>query len=792
MVAQLALLVIELAASYFLNRLTQPNGPRVTNPGAGLGDYGVPKPILFGEQVRITGVVIAQAEIKETVHKHKPITDYLFGGLIGGSLLPSVKTYTYSDTLAILIADRVNDEPIEGLVSLHAAGKLLFKATESAIVSETLDGQGRLVRRKYGKNKYCKSVTIYGGGFDQTADPILNAVLDDDQPGYRGSAYVVIEDLQLKDFGNAVPVPIDAQVKVKTGETMASVSETVCTAAGIDPTHDMSSTALSSMVVLGYGLTDEGSCWDAIKAVLPAFAIDAAEVAGQIRFYQRSQSLRATIPPDDMGAYIYGDAPPEKFNFTRQPDLRLPKEVSLTFVDAARDYQPNTAKAERTEGDSKSNINTSIPIVLTADQGASAAALMLWDAHLGRSQGRFTLTDTWNVEPGRAYAIPIVEQFVPYRVTRRTRGANGITEVEAVSDESVTYTASIAGGSGTPIDPGSTLFPDTRIVPLDGAILNDADDEYGFYVAMAGSDPSWSEGLIEGSLDGIAYLTLVDSGDGAAIGDVTGTLAAGPTDGLDDTLDTTTVLTVVLLHDGMTLASATDAELDAFANLAFVGKDGTGEYLQFKTATFVSGTTWQLTDLRRGRKGSDWAIAAHAGGEEFALLVDGGLFRLPATTLDSWGVPIDLRGRTFDQDEADADVVAFTNTGEGKRPYSPVNVTGSWDGSYNLTIAWDARSRLNAGGLGIDDQDNYEVEITTGAGRTITATGVELAAYSAANQTTDTITPGDSISGRVRQLSDVNDGRWRNFTLVGPNDQISLEDGITPLELEDGSDFEPG
>jgi hypothetical protein len=29
--------------------------------------------------------------------------------------------------------------------------------------------------------------------------------------------------------------------------------------------------------------------------------------------------------------------------------------------------------------------------------------------------------------------------------------------------------------------------------------------------------------------------------------------------------------------------------------------------------------------------------------------------------------------------------IAFTNTGEGKRPYSPVNVTGSWDGSNNLT-----------------------------------------------------------------------------------------------------------
>ena len=39
-----------------------------------------------------------------------------------------------------------------------------------------------------------------------------------------------------------------------------------------------------------------------------------------------------------------------------------------------------------------------------------------------------------------------------------------------------------------------------------------------------------------------------------------------------------------------------------------------------------------------------------------------------------------------------ADDVAFTNTGEGKRPYSPVNVEGSWDGSNNLTVTFDSVS----------------------------------------------------------------------------------------------------
>jgi hypothetical protein len=74
---------------------------------------------------------------------------------------------------------------------------------------------------------------------------------------------------------------------------------------------------------------------------------------------------------------------------------------------------------------------------------------------------------------------------------------------------------------------------------------------------------------------------------------------------------------------------------------------------------------------------------------------------------------------------------------------------------------------MNTGGLGVDDNFEFDVEIISGAGRTITVTA-EVAAYSALDQAADGIVPGDTIVGRVRQTSDVNDGRWRNFTLIGP------------------------
>jgi hypothetical protein len=783
--------IASLGIGFVMGRFTAQNGPRLGNLEAAGGEYGVPMPRGYGEKVRLTGAFIAQDDIEE--HKHKTSSKaaavaagaiggaaegFLIGGPVGaaigagvGAVLgfasPNHYYYTYSDTFALFFLDRTNDDPIEGLQKLWSSGKLIFSASQSSVVSETLDGDGKLIRRKYGKNKYFKSLTVYGGHTDQTVDPILAAEVDEES-GYVFSAYVVIEDLQLDTFGNSVPA-VDGLVNVKSGQTFAEVVEAICASADIDPDTEISSTALINYPMRGYTITSESTCFDAIKPLLPVFGVDVADVAGQIRFYKRSQTMRGTILPDDMGSYTYGESPPPRFMFRRENDLNLPQETSLTFVDPDRDFQANTATSARSEGSSSSNIAVSVNVVLSAGEGATTAALMHWDAWLGRTEVNFSLTDAWiGIEAGLAYAIPVADQYVPYRVTRKTRGANGIIEVEALSDESVTYTASVAGSSGTIPDEESTAFPDTRLVFIDGPIIQDRHDEYGYYIAMAGSEASWTRGSIESSPDGITFTTILDEPFQTVMGDVTGTLTAGTTDGLDDTLDTTTVLTVVLLHDGMELSSATDDELDGWANFAYVGKDGLGEYLQWKTATKVGVATWELTDLRRGRRGTDWAIATHASGEEFAVLDGEGLYRFVYSDETDWGNEYTFRGVTLHQDSDDADEQTFTNTGEGKRPFSPVNVEGTWDGSYNLTATFDSRSRLFAGGLGIDDNFEFDVEITNATPVRSMTVSAETFSYSAADQVTDGLIAGQIVEGRVRQTSDVNDGRWREFIIFGP------------------------
>lgn len=799
--------IANLAFSYVLGRFTAQDGPRLDNLQASGGDYGTPMARGYGSGVRVTGAFIAQDDIEETKHKigSKGIATiagavggaaqgFMIGGPIGaviggaiGGLLgfasPNQYYYTYSCTFAVFLIDRTDDNPAENLLKIWAGGKLIFN--NETVTSETFGSDGRLIKRKYKKNKYFKSVTFYTGHTEQNVDPILAAEVNE-EVGYVYSCYVVIEDLQLDTWGNVVPTS-EHLVQPASNQSLADCVEQIVTVAGIDPLREISTTALTASVMEGYLIPSESTCWDAIKPLLPAFAFDAAEVSGSVRFFKRSQFMRSTISLSQMGAHEYGEQPGPEFTYNRAADVDLPKETSLTFIDPNRDYQPNTMTSRRSEGDARSNVSTQILLTMQPSAAASAVSLMHWDAWLGRSSARFNLMDNWNsLAVGHAYGLPVDDEVVPFRISRRTRGANGVIEVEAISDESIVYTANVTGTSGLPPDEPDTGFADTRLVFIDGAIHEDGHDDYGFYIAMAGTANDWPRALVQASGDGGAtWADIFDQPGECVMGDVALAIGAGTTSGLDDTLDATTVVTVIVLHDGMIFTNATDAQLDAHANMFWLGKDGFGEYIQFKTATQTAERTWQLTNLRRGRRGSDWAMATHVAAEELVMLGDGGIFRLSYSDTSQWGVPMKFRGVTLHQDEVDAAIIDVENSGEGKRPFSPINVEGTWDGSFNLTATFDHRPRMFDGSLGVDDNFEFDVEILNATPvRTIVVTA-ETFGYTAAQQTSDGLTPGDTVIGRVRQTSDVYDGRWRNFTLIGPNAALMLEDDTTFLHLED-------
>lgn len=98
------------------------------------------------------------------------------GGGKGGSPRPVTTTYTYTVSLAIALC--------EGVIS--RVGRIWADGVELA--PEDLN------------------MRVYPGSADQLPDPKIAAIEGlDATPAYRGTAYVVFEDLQLSQFGNRVP-----------------------------------------------------------------------------------------------------------------------------------------------------------------------------------------------------------------------------------------------------------------------------------------------------------------------------------------------------------------------------------------------------------------------------------------------------------------------------------------------------------------------------------------------------------------------------------------------------------
>ncbi len=125
-------------------------------------------------RTRVAGQIIWATRFKETVHTK---TSRSGGGKgSSGGHSTSTQTYSYSISLALALC--------EGEIA--RVGRIWADGSEVDL--STLNWR------------------VYNGAVDQQPDPLIEAIEGSDAvPAYRGTAYVVIEDLQLGAYGNRVP-----------------------------------------------------------------------------------------------------------------------------------------------------------------------------------------------------------------------------------------------------------------------------------------------------------------------------------------------------------------------------------------------------------------------------------------------------------------------------------------------------------------------------------------------------------------------------------------------------------
>lgn len=276
-------------------------------------------------------------------------------------------------------------------------------------------------------------------------------------------------------------------------------------------------------------------------------------------------------------------------------------------------------------------------------------------------------------------------------------------------------------------------------------ILRDADSDAGFYLSIrAPQITSWPGAAIYRSDDaGATWASVGSVAQGAIEGTTASAVAACP---IPHVWDYNSTVRVTLTNTAHTLSSTSIAFVKAGANFAKVGK----ELLQFRTATSLGSGVYLLSNLLRGRKGTEWATGTHVAGERFVLMTTAtarpaqGVVRVPGSNSDVGTKPLYQAVSNGTASPSAADATAIRHTGEALRPWRPAHLRARALESGNISITWRGRSRFTtptglAKPLPSEAPEAYRVEIYNAARkriRTISASSTS-ATYTAAQQATD-------------------------------------------------------
>ena len=480
----------------------------------------------------------------------------------------------------------------------------------------------------------------------------------------------------------------------------------------------------------------------------------------KVKFVPRGGATVASIAYEELGASEGGDDE-TPFGLNENNEIEIPAWKVLKYINIDNDYQPGAETSDRLISASALTLETmQYDIGLAPAEAKGVVDTTLLDQSASRYSGEIRLlgdypelepTDTILVtdSDGSVYRLRIVERrdsypLMTYQVVIDDTSVlieQGITSTDYTSQ--TTVAASVA----------------TLVQYMDIPILQDADDDAGFYVAAKGAGTPYPGAAIFDSADNVEFARQATIAESAVFG--TCTTALGNWHG-PRVFDETNSVTVNV-GDGTLTSSTRDAVLQSLAvNAILIGS----ELIQFVTATLVSPGVYTLTSLLRGGRGTEWAMTGHAIGDRCVLLRPQGLRRLVLTN-SQLGAARYYKAVTLGRSLGTAAARVFTDTGVGLKPFSPLDGRVSRDGSNNATITWQRRSRLSVrmvGTMGIsvplgENVEAYEIDIITDASeatvlRTISAS-TPSATYSAADQTTDGLTPGNAFNFVVYQLSPI-------------------------------------
>lgn len=625
-------------------------GPRLNDLSVSTSSYGAAIPRYFG-QMRVPGSIIWATDLAE----HSSTQG-------GGKGSTSVTTYSYTSSFAVALSSR----PLQGLGRIWADGNLLRGAA--------------------GDLKVGGALRFYPGDYNQTPDPSIAGNEGADCPAFRGTAYVVFDNLDLTNYGNRIPA-LAFEVFADSGPlSLAQVFDGKLD--GVNANVPL--TGIS-------GFSCDGTFKDTLAKFQPVFPMSCDADGDSLNILAQALQPAAIPLADPATSESKGDFGGQSgFTRKRAPLPPDPPRI-LRYYDINLDYQPGSQRA-------MGQIIVGKPKTVQLPAATTAANAFLLISQTANNANWARETIAWRsteidpaVVPGAT--VTIAGQPGLWRVASwewRASGVELMLERQAPTSTDSTI-ATNSGQANIAIDQvvGSSALVAYGL-PWDG---NGSADAVALFAAVSSASPGWAGAALFAD-PGTGVLAAIGSAgrQRSVIGStITALPAASPL--LFDRLST---VTVQLVGSDLALTNATPDQLVTGANRALIGP----EIIQFSTATAQGNGLWQLSGLLRGRGGTEGNIAGHAVGESFVLLDANPVALSAALVGTNPAVKIAALGLA-DQTAVEAPI---HNWGITLQPLSPVQPASATASNGTLTLSWARRAR--GGWLWLDGVDEPLVEET--------------------------------------------------------------------------------
>jgi hypothetical protein len=621
-------------------------------------------------------------------------------------------------------------------------------------------GDAKLLRDESGNaDRVEGGIRIYLGDQEQLPDSVVEAN-ESFASGHRGLAHVFFDTFQLADFGNRPP-NLQFEVIERDGTVnIIDVMTTMLEDSGMEPEcYDLS--CLQRDPFIGYAVQRVLSARGVAEQLQSLFPFDVANTGYKLLFRPRNRNLDAIIDADDLAATSDTDNRPERRERFRKQDLELPKEILIQYFDPNRDYQTNTARSRRIRMDSRNVDRKELPIVMHPRDIKGRVDTLAARNHVERH------SETWRLPWKYAYldasdlvTIPREDGSLPrYRIVKMATGINGVIEVELTRDQFYWQPgmnlAAVINVRDSGIGREVNGVPDTWAFLMNLPLLADTNtDDPSFYIGLSTDDlQEWGGANLFGSIDGVEYTAVFATTRAATAGFSTTAL---PDAEQTSYIDRNQSVTVELING--TLSSITLDKMFGTTNVAVLGD----EIIRFQTATLIAPSTYVLSNIKRGVRGTEHQTATHVVGERFVLLTTATVLQF-AHTATQTNVSRFFKAATFRQslDEVGSPTqeLTFASNAANLRPWSGICAEATRNGAGDITITWLRRDRrettmLNLRGLAQSEEtESYEVEVQGGSPqRTLTSTSPSVT-YTAAQQTEDFGSTQNPVSVRIYQMS---------------------------------------